>query len=67
MARPVYFHAGPSPVFLRITCVTPGASAFFPPSVTRVVKKHRKPVKSHPLALAVTSAVLISHKATEKA
>ena len=34
-----------SPVFLRITCVTPGASAFFTPSVTSVVKKQRKPVE----------------------
>lgn len=66
MAQPIYFQTGPSPVFLRITCVTPGASAFFTSSVTSVVKKQRKPVKSHPTALTVTSAVLISHKATEK-
>lgn len=67
MAQPICFHMGPSPVFLRITCVMPAAGAFFTSSVTGVVKKQRKPVKSHPTALTVTSAVLISHKATERA
>lgn len=67
MGQPIYFHAGPSSAFLRITFVMPGASAFFASSVTGVVKKQRKPVKSHPAALTVTSAVLISHKATEEA
>lgn len=54
-------------LFLRLTCVAPGASAFFTSSVTSVVKKKRKLVKSHPTALTVTSAVLISHKAAEEA
>lgn len=51
----------------NLVCVMPGASAFFHSSVTSLVKNQRKPVKSHPTALTVTSAVLISHKATEEA
>lgn len=62
----IYFHTGLAPLFLRITCAAPGARAFFTPSVTSMVKEQRKPVKSHPTALTITSAVLISHKAAEK-
>lgn len=65
MARPIHFHA--PPMLVKGTCVTPRASAFLTSAVTGVVKNQRKPVKSHPTALTVTSAVLISHKATEEA
>lgn len=67
IAQPIYFYTGLSSVFLRLTFVMPRASEFFPSSVTWMVKKHWKPVKSHPTVVRVTSAVLISHKAGEEA
>lgn len=50
MAQSVCFHTGARPVFLRITCVTPGAGSPFVSSVTSAVKKQKMPVKPHPAA-----------------
>lgn len=42
MAQPICFRTGPCPLFLRITCVAPGATTFFAPSVTRAAQEAEK-------------------------